>query len=133
MRCTAWQFCIKICLFHVFDDLQVIAALYYNPTLLMQTLENMHFPNTSEPITEQFFRQWINDVECFLGLVARVKTSLKTKSVVAVTVQRLLLLSYPVFCCCFFESGYNLVIFVMLSPDHTALVHPGARARVQFS
>ncbi|CAK8692133.1 unnamed protein product [Clavelina lepadiformis] len=46
----------------------VIAALYYNPALLLQTLENMRFPNTSEAISEQFFRQWINDVDCFLGI-----------------------------------------------------------------
>ncbi|XP_078483140.1 importin-7 isoform X1 [Ciona intestinalis] len=46
----------------------VIAALYYNPTLLLQTLESMRFPNTTETISEQFFRQWINDVDCFLGI-----------------------------------------------------------------
>uniref|UniRef100_H2ZR06 Importin N-terminal domain-containing protein n=1 Tax=Ciona savignyi TaxID=51511 RepID=H2ZR06_CIOSA len=46
----------------------VIAALYYNPSLLIQTLESMRFPNTSETISEQFFRQWINDVDCFLGI-----------------------------------------------------------------
>uniref|UniRef100_H2ZR07 Importin N-terminal domain-containing protein n=1 Tax=Ciona savignyi TaxID=51511 RepID=H2ZR07_CIOSA len=28
----------------------------------------MRFPNTSETISEQFFRQWINDVDCFLGI-----------------------------------------------------------------
>ena len=48
---------------------QVIAALYYNPTLLLHTLENMRFPNTAESISEQFFRQWISDVDCFLGWV----------------------------------------------------------------
>lgn len=46
----------------------VIAALYYNPTLLMHTLENIRFPHSPEPITAQFINQWMNDTECFLGL-----------------------------------------------------------------
>jgi hypothetical protein len=46
----------------------VIAALYYNPTLLLNTLEITRFPNTSESITEQFFKQWFSDVDCFLGI-----------------------------------------------------------------
>ncbi|XP_039266742.2 importin-7-like [Styela clava] len=46
----------------------VIAALYYNPTLLFQTLESMQFPNTTETVTEQFFRQWLKDADCFLGI-----------------------------------------------------------------
>ncbi|XP_067902475.1 importin-7 isoform X2 [Heterodontus francisci] len=45
-----------------------IAALYYNPLLLLNTLENLHFPNNTEPITTQFVNQWLNDVDCFLGL-----------------------------------------------------------------
>ncbi|XP_041111080.1 importin-8 isoform X1 [Polyodon spathula] len=45
-----------------------IAALYYNPTLLIQTLENIRFPHSPEPITAQFINQWMNDTDCFLGL-----------------------------------------------------------------
>ncbi|XP_062851040.1 importin-8 isoform X1 [Trichomycterus rosablanca] len=45
-----------------------IAALYYNPTLLINTLENMRFPHSPEPITAQFINQWMNDTEFFLGL-----------------------------------------------------------------
>uniref|UniRef100_A0A4W3JB10 Importin 7 n=1 Tax=Callorhinchus milii TaxID=7868 RepID=A0A4W3JB10_CALMI len=45
-----------------------IAALYYSPHLLLSTLENLHFPNNTEPITTQFVNQWLNDVDCFLGL-----------------------------------------------------------------
>ncbi|XP_043963496.1 importin-8 isoform X4 [Gambusia affinis] len=45
----------------------VIAALYYNPALLMQTLDNMHFPHSPQPITTHFINQWINDTEFFLG------------------------------------------------------------------
>ncbi|KFM76182.1 Importin-7, partial [Stegodyphus mimosarum] len=46
----------------------VIAALYYNPTLLLETLEKIHIPNTSDSITSHFIQQWIHDTDCFLGL-----------------------------------------------------------------
>ncbi|MBN3321976.1 IPO8 protein, partial [Atractosteus spatula] len=45
-----------------------IAALYYNPALLVHTLENLRFPHSPEPITAQFINQWMNDTDCFLGL-----------------------------------------------------------------
>ncbi|KAJ8006453.1 hypothetical protein DPEC_G00107420 [Dallia pectoralis] len=45
-----------------------IAALYYNPALLIHTLDNMHFPHNPQPITAHFINQWINDTEFFLGL-----------------------------------------------------------------
>uniref|UniRef100_A0A452QS77 Importin 7 n=1 Tax=Ursus americanus TaxID=9643 RepID=A0A452QS77_URSAM len=45
-----------------------IAALYYNPHLLLNTLENLRFPNNVEPVTNHFITQWLNDVDCFLGL-----------------------------------------------------------------
>uniref|UniRef100_A0A8D2LD12 Importin 8 n=1 Tax=Varanus komodoensis TaxID=61221 RepID=A0A8D2LD12_VARKO len=45
-----------------------IAALYYNPELLLHTLENIRFPHNPEPITAQFINQWMNDTDCFLGL-----------------------------------------------------------------
>uniref|UniRef100_A0A8C8EY91 Importin N-terminal domain-containing protein n=1 Tax=Oncorhynchus tshawytscha TaxID=74940 RepID=A0A8C8EY91_ONCTS len=45
-----------------------IAALYYNPALLIHTLDNMHFPHTPQPITAHFINQWMNDTEFFLGL-----------------------------------------------------------------
>uniref|UniRef100_A0A8C4ZVN5 Importin N-terminal domain-containing protein n=1 Tax=Gadus morhua TaxID=8049 RepID=A0A8C4ZVN5_GADMO len=45
-----------------------IAGLYYNPPLLVHTLENMHFPNSDQPITAHFINQWMNDTEFFLGL-----------------------------------------------------------------
>ncbi|MBN3273221.1 IPO7 protein, partial [Polyodon spathula] len=45
-----------------------IAALYYSPPLLLTTLENLRFPNNTEPITNHFITQWLNDVDCFLGL-----------------------------------------------------------------
>lgn len=44
-----------------------IAALYYNPALLIHTLDNMHFQPSSQPITALFINQWMNDTEFFLG------------------------------------------------------------------
>ncbi|CAH2276329.1 importin-8 isoform X1 [Pelobates cultripes] len=46
----------------------VIASLYYNPDLLMHTLEQIHLPHSTESITAQFINQWVNDTDCFLGL-----------------------------------------------------------------
>lgn len=46
----------------------VIAALFYNSALLLNTLEQIRFPHSSEPITAQFINQWVNDTDCFLGL-----------------------------------------------------------------
>ncbi|NWW45444.1 IPO8 protein, partial [Pedionomus torquatus] len=48
-----------------------IAALYYNPDLLLHTLENMRFPHNPAPVTAQFINQWMNDTDCFLGQVLR--------------------------------------------------------------
>lgn len=44
-----------------------IAALYYNPAVLIHTLDNMHFPHNPQPITAHFINQWMNDTEFFLG------------------------------------------------------------------
>ncbi|XP_032021748.1 importin-7 [Hylobates moloch] len=49
-----------------------IAALYYNPHLLLNTLENLRFPNNVEPVTNHFITQWLNDVDCFLGQTPHV-------------------------------------------------------------
>ncbi|CAH1257344.1 IPO7 [Branchiostoma lanceolatum] len=46
----------------------VIAALFYNTPLLVETLEKMRLPNSSEAITTQFISQWFRDTDCFLGL-----------------------------------------------------------------
>ncbi|XP_054298444.1 importin-8 isoform X3 [Pongo pygmaeus] len=44
-----------------------IAALYYNPDLLLHTLERIQLPHNPGPITVQFINQWMNDTDCFLG------------------------------------------------------------------
>uniref|UniRef100_A0A3P8UY59 Importin 8 n=1 Tax=Cynoglossus semilaevis TaxID=244447 RepID=A0A3P8UY59_CYNSE len=46
----------------------VIAALYYNPALLIHTLDNMHFSHNPQPITAHFINQWMIDTELFMGL-----------------------------------------------------------------
>ncbi|KAJ9577132.1 hypothetical protein L9F63_006304, partial [Diploptera punctata] len=48
----------------------VIAALYYNPQLLFETLEKLQLSVSSptESITSHFIKQWIHDTDCFLGL-----------------------------------------------------------------
>uniref|UniRef100_A0A3P9IEQ1 Importin 8 n=1 Tax=Oryzias latipes TaxID=8090 RepID=A0A3P9IEQ1_ORYLA len=45
-----------------------IAALYYNPALLVHTMDNMQLPNSPQPVTTHFINQWMNDTEFFLGL-----------------------------------------------------------------
>ena len=49
----------------------VIAALYYDPQLLLSTLEKMRLPNSEETLTGQFLSQWMHDCDCFLGCVPR--------------------------------------------------------------
>ncbi|XP_017479021.1 PREDICTED: importin-7 [Rhagoletis zephyria] len=45
----------------------VIAALYYNPQLLLTILEKMSQP-TNESISSHFIKQWLHDTDCFLGI-----------------------------------------------------------------
>lgn len=45
----------------------LIAALYYNPLLLLQTLEKQQF-NGNEPLIAHFVKQWLADTDCFLGI-----------------------------------------------------------------
>lgn len=47
-----------------------IAALYYNPDLLLHTLERIQLPHNPGPVTVQFINQWMNDTDCFLGYVS---------------------------------------------------------------
>ncbi|XP_012218774.1 importin-7 [Linepithema humile] len=48
----------------------VIAALYYNATLCLETMDRLqgNFDQSSEPLASRFIKQWINDTDCFLGL-----------------------------------------------------------------
>ncbi|KAG3292210.1 importin 8 [Ictidomys tridecemlineatus] len=46
-----------------------IAALYYNPDLLLHTLDRIQLPHNPGPITVQFINQWMSDTDYFLGYV----------------------------------------------------------------
>ncbi|XP_014206399.1 importin-7 [Copidosoma floridanum] len=48
----------------------VIAALYYNPTLCLETMNRLQesLGQSTEPIASHFIKQWIHDTDCFLGL-----------------------------------------------------------------
>lgn len=49
----------------------VIAALYYNPGLCLETMDRLqgNFDQSTEPLASRFIKQWINDTDCFLGYV----------------------------------------------------------------
>lgn len=46
----------------------VIAALYYNPQLWLETVDKIQLsiPPT-ESISAHFIKQWLHDADCFLG------------------------------------------------------------------
>jgi len=47
----------------------VIAALYTNPDLTLQTLRQIRMPSAQqESIEHHFIQQWIKDVDCFIGV-----------------------------------------------------------------
>jgi len=46
----------------------IIAALYYNPDLLMSILEKMQMPGGAGSVAGHFVKQWIADTDCFMGL-----------------------------------------------------------------
>ena len=49
----------------------VVAALYYNPPVLLELLQKP-LPNTDSTILAHFIKQWLNDADCFLGSVQLV-------------------------------------------------------------
>lgn len=49
----------------------LIAALYYNPDLLLQILEKLQSQLqqlNGQPLSSHFVKQWIADTDCFLGI-----------------------------------------------------------------
>ena len=40
---------------------QVISGLFYNTAMMLELLEKTHFPDSPEPVTAQFFTQWVKD------------------------------------------------------------------------
>jgi len=49
----------------------IVAAIYYNPQLLFETLDTVQMSMSStESISVHFIRQWLQDTDCFFGLVS---------------------------------------------------------------
>ena len=46
----------------------VIAALWYNNDLLMETLHRLQPPGSNQPIFDHLLKTWIDDTHCFQGL-----------------------------------------------------------------
>ena len=47
----------------------VVAGIMYNSNLMMMLLNELRFPNSSEPIgSDQFVRKWLNHIEDFTGI-----------------------------------------------------------------
>ena len=46
----------------------IIAALYYNPVLLLETLDKIQIPGMAGGVFGHFVQQWIHDTDCFIGL-----------------------------------------------------------------
>lgn len=60
---------ITLSLPHCSPPFQVIAALFYNPSMLIELLEKTRFSESTEAITSQFLSQWIKDADLFMGCV----------------------------------------------------------------
>ena len=46
----------------------IIAAMYYNPGLLLATLDKIQMPGMPGSVFGHFVQQWIHDTDCFIGL-----------------------------------------------------------------
>merc|ERR1711892_159660 len=46
----------------------IIAALYYNPVLLMDICEKIQIPGMPGSVFSSFVSQWLADTDCFIGL-----------------------------------------------------------------
>jgi len=46
----------------------IIAALYYNPALLLEILDKIQIPGMQGGVFRHFLQQWIHDTDCFIGL-----------------------------------------------------------------
>merc|ERR1712142_868827 len=46
----------------------IIAALYYNPALILDTLDKIQIPGMPGGVFGHFVQQWIHDTDCFIGL-----------------------------------------------------------------
>merc|ERR1719445_2717551 len=46
----------------------IIAALYYNPALLLEILDKIQIPGMQGGVFRHFIQQWIHGTDCFIGL-----------------------------------------------------------------
>ena len=46
----------------------IIAALYYNPALLLEILDKIQLAGMAGGVFRHFIQQWIHDTDCFIGL-----------------------------------------------------------------
>ena len=53
---TVFDVCVRSVLEYDMDSREVTVVM-----------ENLRFPNNTEPITNHFITQWLKDVDCFLG------------------------------------------------------------------
>ncbi|OWF54942.1 importin-7-like [Mizuhopecten yessoensis] len=66
----------------------VIAAMYYNQPLLLDTLGKLQIQNITGSIMQQFLKQWLHDVDCFLGLHDRKISALGLCALVSMVTNR---------------------------------------------
>lgn len=72
----------------------VISALYYNPQLLFSTIDKLDLTlPSSESIASHFIKQWIHDMDCFLGLHDRKLCVLGMCTLISMQPQRPVVLS----------------------------------------
>lgn len=45
----------------------LIAGLHYNPPLMLEILNSFQQPDANMSIIDQFVKQWLFDIDCFLG------------------------------------------------------------------
>merc|ERR1719418_315182 len=46
----------------------IIAALHYNPALLLEILDKIQIPGMQGGVFRHFLQQWLHDTDCFIGL-----------------------------------------------------------------
>lgn len=44
-----------------------IAGLYYDPNMMLNVLNQTTIPESGTSVLEIFVKQWLSDVDCFLG------------------------------------------------------------------
>ena len=58
---------IMCCLDLLVVDMQVVAALYCNPIVVIDILQKLTMPPTGEPVIGQFFTQWFQHTNTIRG------------------------------------------------------------------